>query len=128
MELNTFDPYLNLAADLKIFDPASLRETEALAACMSIDETLDFFGLSKEQLAQSKPDEEIFTSAWKRGRARAKYEAATHLFAHMKGRGGAQVALAYLRQVAAEWPTAAIEAGSNKNFSFKVIMDGDEVA
>lgn len=90
---------------------------------MSIDETLDYFGLSKEQLAQSKPDEEIFTSAWKRGRAKAKYEAAICLFAHMKGRGGAQVALAYLRQVASEWPTAAIEAGSNKNFSFKVIMD-----
>ena len=126
MELGTFDPYQKLPAELKIFDSASLREVEALAACLSVEETLDYFGTTEDIIKQSPPDYSIFTAAWKRGRSKAKFEAASLLFTHMKGRNGANVALAYLRQVATEWPQVSLEPSANKNFSFKVIMDEDD--
>jgi len=126
MELSNFDPYQKLPPDLRIFDSASLKEVESLAACLSIEETLDYFGTTEALVKESQSDHKIFIAAWKRGRSKGKFEAASCLFTHMKGRNGANVALAYLRQVATEWPQVSLEANGNKNFSFKVIMDDDE--
>jgi len=121
-----FNPYANLPEGLKIFDSTSLAEAEGLAAGLTRQEVLDYFAVDESVLNSHPLDLDLFDKTYRRGRTIAKRVACDYLFVAMKGRNGAAAALAYLRQVGQEWPQAALDTSSSKQFSFKVVMDGDD--
>jgi hypothetical protein len=118
-----FNPYEAQVKGLNIFDAASLTETEELSAGLSEEEVLDYFAVTQAQLDASPADAAIFRAAFRRGRSIAKSNACVLLFRSMSERGGANASLAYLKQFGEMWPTAELEVGMNKNFSFQVVLD-----
>lgn len=122
----TFNPYEAQEKDLYIFDVASLLETEKLAAGLSEEEVLDYFAVNRNELSTYPKDEAMFKAAFKRGRSIAKMKACGSLFTQMNERGGANASIAYLRQFGEMWPTAEVESGLGKNFSFKVVLGEDD--
>jgi len=124
-------------SNLLFFTENSLYEIESLAASLSVDEVLDYYGLTMDDLiqgeaAQSPPGIQFselsdlywFNRAFKRGRSRAKLLASDRLFTSMNSRQGKEACIAYLKQFAVNFAESSESDGNaNNKFSFTVNLD-----
>lgn len=95
-----------------------------MARGMSQSEVADFFGVTLEELAKSKEDQDFFRYHFRMGRAGGNRQAVGALFKQMDQRGGGQVAISYLARFAEDF-AKEIEADSETKGmkSFRVVLD-----
>lgn len=110
LEFNRYSDLPNNTA----FDQDMLMRVEDLAAGLSPEEILKYWGLSFSTL---NPDEiQYFYTAYERGISRAKSRAVEKLFSAMSDKNGGVYALKYLEIFADKF--AETEAASNLNHGY----------
>jgi len=107
---------------LEFLKPIELMEIEGMAAGLSEQEVLDYYGLDLAEL-EDTIDLKWFQKAFRKGRSRAKQAAVQKLFTAMSDRNGAQASIAYLRHFGDKWPQADQAGIGEGKFSFNVVMD-----
>lgn len=111
--------------NLSFFNHSSLLEVEALAASLSVDEVLDYYGFTLAELEECNAVRDLywFNKAFKRGRTRAKLVASDKLFSAMSSRQGKEACIAYLKQFAVHYADTDEASVRSEKFSFTVNLD-----
>jgi len=96
---------------LKFFKPVEHKpEIQALARGLTIEEALNYYGLTQGVLPEY--DALYFVSTYLQGRVKAKSDAVAALFENMRGVQGTQASLAYLNRFAQSFQS---EVGGSDN-------------
>lgn len=83
------------------FSTNDMKNVERLAKGLSPDEVIECWGLTLDEL--DPEDMDLFSRAYRKGRALAKAQAVESLFMQMDAKDGGKNALAYLTRMAKEW-------------------------
>ena len=117
----TYNRYANLH-NCENFDEDMLMRVEDLAAGLSEEEALTFWGLKMEDL--NRAELRYFKLAYARGLSKAKQAATEKLFAAMSDRNGGALALKYLQIFGDRFPVDEEgNVASGNGFSLKIIKD-----